>query len=65
MGDGNTSIVELTLATSDRPGFGFVLMACSVVRPMVEWATRRLWNDDRAYAERMAWLRSRSRAGST
>ena len=56
-GHGMTSIVELTLATSDRPGFGLVLSASSFVRPLLERAARRLWTEDAAYAERTASLR--------
>jgi isorenieratene synthase len=55
---GWTSVVELTLATSDHPRFRPVVNALgSLIRPLVQRAARRLWEDDAAYAERRFRLR--------
>jgi len=54
---GRTSIVELTLATSERLGFGLVQRADWLWRPALQWAARRLWREDARYAERLYWLR--------
>lgn len=59
---GRTAIVEATLATSDRRGFGRVLPASSLIRPLMERAARRLWVDDVAYAERLYALRNGEQA---
>lgn len=54
---GVTAVVEATLATSDREGFGHALRGAAVARPMIEAAARRLWVEDAAYAERARYLR--------
>lgn len=61
LGEGRTAIVELTLANSDRPGFGQVLKAAPVLRPIMEWAAGRLWVEDARYAERLYALRQKAR----
>jgi hypothetical protein len=60
---GYSAIVEATLATSDRPGFGLVIRAASLLRPLVQSAARRLWVEDSAYAERTRYLRNGQRPG--
>lgn len=62
VGPGRTAIVEATLATSDRAGFGRLLPAAPVVRWFMERAARRLWVDDVAYAERTFALRAKAEA---
>lgn len=56
-----TDVIEATVATSDRPGFGCAVRAASALRPAMRWATGRLWRDDLAYAERRYQLRARPR----
>lgn len=60
---GCSAIVEATLATSDRPGFGLVIKAASLLRPLVQRTARRLWVEDSAYAERTRYLRTHERPG--
>jgi hypothetical protein len=60
---GRTAIVEATLATSDRPGFGLAIRSAWLLRPLVERAARRLWIEDSAYAERTRYLRTGQRPG--
>lgn len=55
---GRTAIIEATLATSDRIGFGWARRAAPALRPLMELAARRLWVDDAAYAERRYALRN-------
>ncbi len=55
---GRAAIVEATLATSDRPGFRYVLGLARFIRPFIERSARRLWVDDAAYAERLYHLRT-------
>lgn len=55
--EGHTAIIEATLATSDRPGFGVAVAARNLLRPFVQKRARRLWVEDAAYAERMFQLR--------
>lgn len=57
IGPGRTAIVEATLATSERPGFGLAIAAAPALRPIMSWAARRLWTEDAAYAERLYSLR--------
>jgi isorenieratene synthase len=54
---GRTAIVEATLAHSDRRGFGFARTVAPLLRPLLRSASRRLWIDDAAYAERLYALR--------
>lgn len=60
IGPGRTAMIEATLATSDRSGFGAAVRATPLLRPLVQRAARRLWVDDVAYAERRYALRTRS-----
>jgi nitrite reductase/ring-hydroxylating ferredoxin subunit len=53
-----TSVVEATIATSDRAGFGSVRRVAPLLRPLMRLAAARLWRDDLAYAERRYALRS-------
>jgi len=53
-----TAIIEATLATSDRTGFGLAVRAGRVLRPFIERRALRLWVDDAAYAERRYALRA-------
>ena len=57
VGRGRTAIVEAVLARSDRRGFSVARAFAPLLRPLVRAASRRLWNDDRAYAERRYALR--------
>ncbi|MGX7825853.1 DUF5914 domain-containing protein [Actinokineospora sp. 24-640] len=58
-GRARTSVVEATIATSDRPGFANAVRAAVVLRPLMRWTAARLWRDDLAYAERRYALRTR------
>lgn len=55
---GYTAIVEATLATSDRRGFELARRSGRLLRPMMQWAARRLWIEDAQYAERLYALRA-------
>ncbi|MCB9730109.1 MAG: Rieske 2Fe-2S domain-containing protein [Deltaproteobacteria bacterium] len=59
MGPGRTAVVEATIATSERRGFGVAARLGPLLRGMVARQAERLWADDIAYAERRAWLRWR------
>ncbi len=54
-----TSVVEATIATSARPGFGGAIRIAPLLRPLMRRAAARLWRDDLAYAERRYALRRR------
>lgn len=54
-----TSVVEATIATSDRPGFALTRHAGALMRGPMRHTARRLWVDDMTYAERSWLLRSR------
>ncbi|MBL8784306.1 MAG: Rieske 2Fe-2S domain-containing protein [Deltaproteobacteria bacterium] len=54
---GETLLVESTLATSERPGFGLAKAFGKAVRPFIEARAQRLWVEDVAYAERRYALR--------
>ncbi|WP_174567856.1 DUF5914 domain-containing protein [Amycolatopsis orientalis] len=63
LGDGadgrpRTSVIEATIATSDRPGFGKAARIAPMLRPLMRRASARLWRDDLAYAERRYALRT-------
>lgn len=58
LGPGRSAIIEATLATSERPGFGAVIQGARWLRPAVEARARKLWEEDRAYAERRFSLRA-------
>ena len=61
IGPGRTAIVEASFATSPRFGFRLVRHLAPLIRPFVEAASRRLWVDDAAYAERLHELREAGR----
>ena len=54
-----TSIVEATLATSERHGFAQARKGALLARPIIKAMAGRLWRDDAKYAERIFELRSR------
>lgn len=55
---GRTAVIEATLATSDRPGFGVALKMGRWLRPAINRRAARLWVEDVAYAERRYQLRA-------
>ncbi|MCS6797932.1 MAG: Rieske (2Fe-2S) protein [Myxococcota bacterium] len=55
---GRTAIVEATIATSDRPGFRLLQPLRALLRRFIEKRAERLWIDDAAYCERLAYLRT-------
>ena len=55
---GRTAVIEATLATSDRPGFGVALKLGRWLRPAINRRAARLWVEDVAYAERRYQLRA-------
>lgn len=55
---GESSVIEATIATSDRPGFEWAVRLSPLIRPFIEARARRLWVEDVAYAERRYHLRS-------
>ncbi len=55
---GRTAVIEATLATSDRRGFGRVLPLARLVRPYMKRSARKLWVDDVDYAERRYAIRT-------
>lgn len=59
IGPGRTAIVEASLASSERLGFGLARLLSRVIRPFIERSARRLWMDDRAYAERLYQIHGR------
>lgn len=57
----HTSIIEATLATSNRAlFFPWAQRMAPVLRPLIQMRARRLWMDDAAYAERLSELRKDS-----
>lgn len=56
-----TRVTETVVARSERRGFAFARRAAPLLRPLVAAASRRLWRDDIAYAERRYLLRSTGR----
>ncbi len=58
---GLTTIVEATLATSDRTAFLVARRLGRLVRPLLRRRAQLLWDDDLAYAERRYALRMRPR----
>jgi isorenieratene synthase len=50
--EGRSVVIEATLATSDRRGFGAALAGARWLRPLIGKAADRLWIEDAAYAER-------------
>ncbi|MGW7575590.1 DUF5914 domain-containing protein [Streptomyces sp. NPDC054765] len=60
-GHPRTAVTEAIVATSRRPGFALARAAAPALRPLMRAASRRLWRDDLAYAERRWELRSGGR----
>ena len=60
IGPGRTAVIEATLATSDRPGFGRMLPLARLVRPYMKRSARKLWTDDVDYAERRYAIRTQN-----
>jgi nitrite reductase/ring-hydroxylating ferredoxin subunit len=58
---GQSAIIELTYASSERLGFRVATHARGVLVPLMRWAARRLWVEDAAYAERLYELRAHAR----
>jgi phenylpropionate dioxygenase-like ring-hydroxylating dioxygenase large terminal subunit len=58
-GRARTQVTEAVVAHSDREGFAHARKAQRVVRPLMEWAAKRLWVDDIEYAERIYEVRRR------
>ncbi len=54
---GRTGILELTLATSDRPGFAIARRLQPIVKAFIRRRASRLWAEDAVYAERRYALR--------
>jgi isorenieratene synthase len=54
---GWTTVTEATLASSDRPVFRRAMRHPERIRRQIENRAKRLWADDRAYAERRYYLR--------
>jgi nitrite reductase/ring-hydroxylating ferredoxin subunit len=52
-GGARTTVIEATLATSERPGFAQALKGIAVARPAIRFLANRLWVDDIRYAERL------------
>jgi hypothetical protein len=59
---GRSLVIEATLASSDRPGFGLARRAARALRPLIAARARRLWIEDAAYAERLYSLRTSTRS---
>lgn len=56
--EGQSAVVEATIATSDRPGFAWAVRWLQrLILPVAEARARRLWVEDLAYAERRRALR--------
>ncbi len=53
-----TTVVEATIAHSDRRHFGKALLVVPAIRSLMGIAATRLWRDDLVYAERLYELRS-------
>lgn len=60
---GHSAVVEATLAASGRRGFGVARALSPLLRPLMQAASRRLWVEDAAYAERLYALRTAERDG--
>jgi hypothetical protein len=54
-----TTLTEVTIAHSERPGFAAARRLAGLLRPMMRSTARRLWVDDLMYAERRYELRRR------
>lgn len=60
-GHPRTAVIEATIASSARFGFGLARRGAPLVRPAMRWAAARLWRDDLAYAQRRYALRTTGR----
>jgi nitrite reductase/ring-hydroxylating ferredoxin subunit len=60
-GHPRTAVIEATIASSPRPGFGLARHGAALIRPAMRWAAARLWRDDLAYAQRRYELRRSGR----
>jgi hypothetical protein len=58
-GRARTQVTEAVVAHSDREGFVHARKVARMVRPLMEWAAKRLWVDDIEYAERTYEVRRR------
>jgi phenylpropionate dioxygenase-like ring-hydroxylating dioxygenase large terminal subunit len=52
-----TTVIEATLATSERAGFVHAQRGAAIARPIIKAMAARLWRDDARYAERLYELR--------
>lgn len=57
-GRSRTTVLEATIAHSDRPGFKRAARVAPVITPLMRFAASRLWRDDIAYAERRYQVRT-------
>jgi phenylpropionate dioxygenase-like ring-hydroxylating dioxygenase large terminal subunit len=64
-GGPRTTVIEATLATSDRAGFVHAQRGAAIARPIIKAIAARLWRDDARYAERLYQLRSRDHRGAS
>jgi isorenieratene synthase len=55
------AVIEATIASSDRKGFGVARRLAPLLRGMINRRAGRLWVEDIAYAERRYALRQRAR----
>jgi hypothetical protein len=55
------AVVEVTVATSQRPGFAVARRAAPLITPLMRHAAARLWRDDLVYAERRYRVRTGGR----
>ena len=60
-----TAIVEATCATWEGASFHVLRRLNFLMRPMLARAALRLWKDDAAYAERLAYLEQREQQRTT
>jgi Domain of unknown function (DUF5914)/Rieske [2Fe-2S] domain len=58
-----TTVLEATIACSERPGFNRARRVAALITPLMRYAGSRLWRDDLAYAERRYQLRAGAREG--
>lgn len=61
---GRTAVIETTLASSDRPGFGLACRTAWALRPLIAARATRLWHEDARYAERLYTLRMQQSAST-
>lgn len=57
-GRSRTTVLEATIAHSDRPGFKRASRVAPLITPFMRFASSRLWRDDLAYAERRYQVRT-------